>query len=357
MPTPTDNPKLRKVAVLVDSLDASAGAALLASLPAAVQESVRRLVDGLGEVPDAEREAVLREFRGSAAPAPPAARGGVELELSAGGAGALDAPLVVKSDPSIALDEALAIAPHLTDEHPQTVAIVLTKLEPETAAQVLAKLPAALQSEAVARLSEPEATDPEAVAVVERQLAGWLGEHRQRKARAAAGTQLVQRLLKGADADQHQAILGRLKRTNPAIAARLSPAQPAAIADAIHNRPKEPAAPKPVPEEPVKQAEAPIANPLLVLENAPDAVLRDALSQCNPETVLRALAGASEQLLARVLRGQRRRVAKEFRRRLANLGPTRLSEIEHAQAEVAAVILAGRTGVAPNPQSPTQAAG
>ncbi|MEM9185665.1 MAG: FliG C-terminal domain-containing protein [Planctomycetota bacterium] len=356
MATPTHNPQLRKVAVLVDSLDASAGAALLASLPAAVQQAVHGLADGLGEVPEAEREAVLREFHGSAVPAPRAERG-VELELSASGSGAEDSAPTPKTDPSIALEEALAIAPHLTEEHPQTVAIVLSRLEPETAAQVLGKLPAALQSEAVARLSEPEATDPEAVAVIERQLAGWLGEHRQRKARAAAGTQLVQRLLQGAAPDQHQAILGRLKRTNPAIAARLSPAKPVAITQADNNRPTLSKTTTTSPEPPAKPAAAPIVNPLTVLESAQDAVLRDALSHCDPETVLRALAGAGERLLARVLKGQKRSVAKQFRRRLANLGPTRLSDIERAQAEVAGVILAGRPGVLSDPHTPKQAAG
>jgi flagellar motor switch protein FliG len=60
-----------------------------------------------------------------------------------------------------------------------------------------------------------------------------------------------------------------------------------------------------------------------------------ALTQTDREIVTLALAGASEELMNRILRRLPRRQAKEFRKRLRDIGPTRLSDMLAAQQQLA----------------------
>jgi CelD/BcsL family acetyltransferase involved in cellulose biosynthesis len=77
------------------------------------------------------------------------------------------------------------------------------------------------------------------------------------------------------------------------------------------------------------------ANPLGELEKVDDATLMAALTQTDRQIVTLALAGASEELMNRILRRLPRRQAKDFRKRLRDIGPTRLSDMLAAQQQLA----------------------
>ena len=331
--TPSQQHNLRRVALLVDSLDDAVGDALLAGLPKADRDAVRLIAAELGPVDPVEREAVLTDFRRSAARRASRPDPGVELQLSSPTGTADEVPV------TLAAEDAAELASYLSEEHPQTVAVMLSMLDPDAAAEVLDRLPEHLQTEAIQRLSDPEVTDSDAVAVVQSQLAEWLARQQQRKARAAAGVQLVQRLLAGAKPCHHHAILARLEQTNPRLAQRLSGGKARTPNPEPPPRLPKPSAvaspPLPAGRSVAVRNSRPPIQPLTELMNADEHLLRAALASCSPDVVLLTLAGGGEEMLARVVKGQPRKVARDLRHKVRSLGPTRLADMLRAQAEVA----------------------
>jgi flagellar motor switch protein FliG len=69
------------------------------------------------------------------------------------------------------------------------------------------------------------------------------------------------------------------------------------------------------------------------------------LAVADPHVLALALAGSNDELVDRVCDQMPKRLAKEFRRQLRRMGPTRLSDVEAAQrviAEIAAQQIAQR---------------
>ena len=71
-----------------------------------------------------------------------------------------------------------------------------------------------------------------------------------------------------------------------------------------------------------------------------DATLSKLFQYADPRIVLLALSGASSQLIDRLLVRLPVRDARSLRRRITELAPTRLSDIEQAQAQL--IVLAMR---------------
>jgi flagellar motor switch protein FliG len=70
------------------------------------------------------------------------------------------------------------------------------------------------------------------------------------------------------------------------------------------------------------------------LEHLSDEALVAALRASDQNTVLRALAASGDAFLTRVTNMLPRRQAKQLRRMLRDLGPTRLAELHQAQAQI-----------------------
>jgi len=75
-------------------------------------------------------------------------------------------------------------------------------------------------------------------------------------------------------------------------------------------------------------------DPLSELESLDDKALLKALRLADRQTVMLALAGASEGLMKRIVHGLPRRRANQFRQQVRAIGPTRLSEMLAAQHEL-----------------------
>jgi hypothetical protein len=132
----------------------------------------------------------------------------------------------------------------------------------------------------------------------------------------------------------------------------------AAIAEQFSTRPTErPAARVPLAEPPTKKpatrsaenpvrqtvAAAPRAEVRLPRVNFDDLAGLDSrtlsavLRQVDANLLALALAGSREELVDRICEQMPKRTAREFRRQLRRLGPTRLSDVEGAQRAVAKV--------------------
>jgi flagellar motor switch protein FliG len=62
------------------------------------------------------------------------------------------------------------------------------------------------------------------------------------------------------------------------------------------------------------------------------------LAVADPNVLALALAGSSDDLVERICDQMPKRVAKNFRRELRRMGPTRLSDVEDAQRAIAEIV-------------------
>jgi flagellar motor switch protein FliG len=351
---------LRKAAVLIRSLDADSAASLLAQLSADEASELRAAVQSLGTIDPEERADVLAEFRRAVPIAAEPAADGVEVAFTS----------QAKTDPSPApsmsattsaskrfefLDDAPIrdLVPFLTREHVQTIAVVLSHLPPARAATVLAALPLKLQADTIERLSQLGESDPESVVVVEREVAHWMAKRSTGRSGGSQRGDSVTAILSAADVATRTEILANLKTHKAALARQLAEPEPVrrreqtrkpainidaapkhTIGTPAHDHVSARRAPR---QPPVKRQLSPPPLNFDELVNFNDETLAGVLREVDPNVLALALAGSRDELTDRICGRMPKRVAREFRRRLGELGPTRLSDVEGAQQSVARI--------------------
>ncbi len=348
----TDNrQQLRKVAILLATLEESLAERMLADLPAREAAIVQTMVEQLGSIDPAEYREVVADFRRGlddtthrpAAVQPPTQVEGVELDesLLARMAAQESNPVETHSESWKTLNNAEpdTLAKMLSAEQPQTIAVVLSRLEPSRAAELVAKLSSSLQVDVLSRLAELDPADQQTLKVVESQLATWITRQQHRQQRLAAGRDLVERILQSTPETQRTALLTQISKRNLTLANELSARSPSRQPAAPRISPS----PSYLPSSRIDVAKIPVStataeplndDPLSELEALDDQSLLTALRHTERQVVMLALAGASEGLMKRILRGLPRRQASQFRQQVRAIGPTRLSEMLAAQREL-----------------------
>ncbi len=306
---------IRKAAILIASLDTDGAARLLAQMSTRQAERVRQAISRLGQIDPAEQAEVIEEFFRIGPLVPDKQPAGIELDghLARQLSPAADAASCDDADaPSFRILQEISderLAPFLADEHPQTVAVVLSHLSAQRAADVLAGLPAKVQVEVARRLVDLHQTDPAILREVERGLQSWLADERDDKQRRTAGLTALKNILAAAGQQAKQEILANLANHDHQLAAKLAL--------------KPPVAAKPMPMT------------FSDLAQLDDAALTTVLHSADTEIMVLALAGASTALVERVLNQLPLEEAKTLKYALDHLGPTRLSDVEGAQRELA----------------------
>jgi flagellar motor switch protein FliG len=351
--------RIRRAAILVASLDEPLAEQLLADLPPSEAARVLSEAEALESIDPDEQRDVLAEFRrltrGRVAAE---ASGAVEFAYSSrDDVRAAHAPPSTPPETYVAAPaltglsdaDAAAMADLLAGEHPQIVAAALSRLPEDHSAAVFSALPADIQAQALERLASLAPVDEDAVQEIEMQLQQRLGERRERQARSAAGAALVQRMLARTPETQRNHLLERMSAKDATAAPAVSKVQGTttatqrvlpsgsvrlAYADAID----------PVAQQALElasavrraQASGAYRAPALndrtdELESLSDAALVAGLRAAGEPTVLRALAASGDGFLKRVIGMLPRKQAKQLRRMLRDLGPTRLADLHEAQ--------------------------
>lgn len=316
-----DNQGIRKAAIFVASLDRKSADLVLDQMQAETAQIVRQAIMDLDSIDPKERHAIVAEFRRQRTPTKtsevwlgtsPSKTPGVEV----------DAELARKFVPPpperpaapaaaprpagppfrfLRESEADKLVRVLTTERPQTIALVLSHLPPQHAGIVLARLDAGLQVEVVRRLVDLEETDPEILREVERGLQIRLSEQVRMQRRRVAGVAAVSGILEACDQQTGAQILDNLDLYDSQLAEKF----------------------KPVDFE---------FEDLLGFD---DSSLAATLRAAEAELIQLALVGApptwSERFLELIPDFQ----AREIRKELDHLGPTRLSDVEEARSRLA----------------------
>ncbi len=196
--------KVRRIAILVTSLDASAGRQLLMAMPTELARQVRRAMTQLTKIDPEEQRQILAEFRMQAlvssdsAPVPTSAQpASHELASTVGHAHTSNAAFVPAQDSNTWASNPANTSPDhrpyatssresarpwqhlnvdtlgelLRGERATVVAVVLSQLDPAHAANLLGKLPKPLQREVIVSLSRLGQIDPDAMAAIDEHLA------------------------------------------------------------------------------------------------------------------------------------------------------------------------------------------
>ena len=306
---------IRKVAILVASLDRRAADRVLQQMEPRQVQRVRRMMVELERIDPAEQQCIIEEFfrAGPAGPAgPDKTPPGIELDghlrkrLAPGPdqppADAPAAPDAPDAPPFRFLHEAEGdkLARILAAERPQTIALVLSHPPPEQAGRVLVRLAPPLQVEVIRRLVDLEETEPEILREVEGALQARLSQQILSQRRRVAGLSAVTEILKASERRVGTQILDNLASHDRLLAEKLTPGR-LEFGD------------------------------LALLD---DARLNAVLEAVDPELAMLALIGAPPELIGRILRKLPESEAKLLRHRLDHPGPIQLSDVDEARRQI-----------------------
>lgn len=306
---------LRKAAVLVASLDDERAGAILAQMSPEQARAVRSALEQLGPLDPAEQREVIEEFFRIGPLVPDAEPSGIELnhlrpentcrpqtEGVDGQKQNSDQPAAQSSlwhETSVE-----ALASFLEQEQPQTIAVIISRLASQRAAEVLAVLPAEMQIEVARRVVDLDETDPAVLSEIEHGLLAWLDERAQAENRRTAGMTALAGILEAANPHTRAHILENLGHSNTA------------------KEECDPEAPQPVIQ-------------FVDLVRWDSTSLQAVLNRAESQLLILALAGARPEFAERALGLVSPAKANALRRAHCRLGPTRLSDIEAAQQELA----------------------
>lgn len=341
---------LRKAAVLLRSLDSDTAAVMLGRLSAEEAAKIRGAMRAVGQVATSEQADVMAELRGARPATTASGAGDVELTLSSTYSGESSREAVSTSAQRFEFLETApthALVLHLAREHAQTIAVVLSHLPPERAAAVLAALPQKVQAETVERLSTLGETDPECLSVLKRELETWASERDGLRTGKGRRRDTMAAILAAADSKSRSHILSNMKDHKEALAKQFSQrhaerlAVNAKVAKPQASIPLVLSADKQVSQVPITSGpSAEVRLPRVNFDNLVELdsrTLSAVLRQVEPNVLALALAGSRDELVERICEQMPKRTAREFRRQLRRLGPTRLSDVEGAQRAVAQI--------------------
>lgn len=306
----------QKAAMVLVHLGKDRAATVLKSMRENEVEDLMAEVARLGEVDPKAMERTLTEFRDLASAHMYFAKGGLNFarEMLEATLGADKAHEIVERLTLTSMDlpfeflraaDARQILTFLTDEHPQTIALVLAHILPDQAALVISGLPPEFQSEVARRIAQMDRTSPEVIRQVESVLERKSSTLLQPTDTAqAGGIQPLVEILNRSDRTTEKLILENLASFDPELA------------DEVRNR-------------------------MFVFEdivNLEDRSVQLVLREIDSKELATALKGVRDDVRDKVLSNMSERAAATLAEEIELLGPTRLKQVEEAQGNIVKAI-------------------
>jgi len=191
------------------------------------------------------------------------------------------------------------IAPFISHEHPQTIALILSQLEPVQAAGILAQLPERMQAEVAYRVATLDNITPGVLKEIEESLESNLKDILSGN-KDVGGPKIVADMLNLTGSSVERNVLDKLDAQDPEVAETVRNMM--FVFDDIH----------------------------LLTDREIQAILREVEQK---ELVI-ALKAASEEVKEKVLINMSERVRTFVEEEMEFLGPMRLSEVEEVQLRI-----------------------
>lgn len=208
----------------------------------------------------------------------------------------------------------------IQNEHPQTIALILTQLNVQQSSAVLAELTPELQAEVSLRIATLEKISPEILKEIESTLEGHFEASSSRDLSSTGGAKAVAEILNLIETSAEKNILQSLEAEDPDLAAE-------------------------------------IKNMMFVFDDIvllDDRSIQRLLKEVETKDLSLALKATSDEVKNKIFSNVSERVATLIKEEMEFMGPTRLSDVEAAQARIVEavrrleeegqIIIAGRGG-------------
>ena len=306
----------QKAAVLVLQLGKEASARVLGRLSETELEDLSTEIARMGSVAPEVAAAVIADFAATVATGSTATRGGLELarELLLATVGSERAEEILSRLAHAFVELPFAFTQHLdarqiisflSDEHPQTIALVLAHMAAGPASDVLAGLGRDLQADVAHRIAIMDRTSPELIRQVESGLERRLSSLGVASdLSAVGGVKPLVEIINRADRGTERMILEGLEQRDPAIAEQV-------------------------------RGQMFMFEDLVGLD---DRAVQLVLRQVQVTDLATALKGVPENVRTKIQRNMSERAALSLAEEIELLGPVRVNVVEEAQAAVVRVI-------------------
>jgi len=201
---------------------------------------------------------------------------------------------------SLELVDTRTLSNFLINEHPQTIALIVAHLPPEKKVDVLRRLPEGLQAEVVLRVANLDYVSPELIAQLDDVLKTELSTLGSIDTNQLGGVQPIAEMLNLMDKTTEKNIMSRVEEKDPELA------------DEIRKL-------------------------MFVFEDlvfVDDRGIQNLLREVDQGKLVIALKTSPEEVRAKIFKNMSNRASTLVKEELETLGPTKLSDVEKAQAEI-----------------------
>lgn len=315
LPADTKLTGRQKVAIVIIALGPKAGAEVFKHLKPEEMDELTLEIAALGPISSELKQKVLNEFYETAVAQNYLTEGGLAyarsvLEQALGSERAnevlerLAAAIQVSPFEFLRRTDASQILNVVSNEHPQTVALILAYLPPDTAGQVVSSLPAELQSEVAMRLALMDRTAPEVIREIENVLERKLSKVINQDFTTAGGVKALVEVLGKVDRSTEKTILESLEEQSPELA------------------------------DEVRRLMF-LFEDIVMLD---DRSIQQVLREVDGKDLAIALKGQGENVQEKIFKNMSSRAAEIIKEDLEFMGPVRVSQVEEAQQKIVAVI-------------------
>jgi flagellar motor switch protein FliG len=304
-----DLPVMTKVAILFVALGQEASGEVLKYLSDYEVEEITQAIANLKNVSVAQQDKVLEEFEQHMLAGAWVSQGGMDfarqaLERAVGPRRAqeiLDRVMHTVSSgffmlKNVAPDQ---IAPFISQEHPQTIALILSQLESTQASGILTQLPERMQADVAYRIATMENITPTVLKQIEESLEASLRDILGGN-KDVGGPKVVADILNLTGTSVEKNVLDQMDAQDPEVA------------------------------ESVRNLMFTFAD----IVKLSDREMQTLLREVDQKDLVVALKGAEEELKTKILNNMSERVRAFLSEEMEFLGPMRLSEVEEVQLRI-----------------------
>lgn len=192
----------------------------------------------------------------------------------------------------------------ISDEHPQTIALILSYMQPEKAGQVIGELPEDLQADVAYRIATMSSTSPTVVKEIEKVLDSKLSSVVKSDMKSIGGVQTIVDILNQVDRTTERNIMDNMEKQDAELA------------------------------EKIKQSMF-VFEDIVTLD---DVSIQRVLREVETKDLSLALKGCSEEVSNVIFRNQSKRAAASLKEDMEFLGPVRIMDVEKAQMRIVGII-------------------
>lgn len=216
--------------------------------------------------------------------------------------------------------DAKTIANFLSQEHPQTIAVIVAKLRPKQTSEIVSHLPLDLQAEVIIRIADVDQVSPEILNEIDDVIRRELTASGVVQRFKVGGVEKVVEMFNHLERSKEKYILDKLDVMNPPLA------------DVIRKH-------------------------LFTFEDIfklDDRSIQAIMREVSNDTLTLAMKASNEEVKDKVFRNISSRAAEMIKEDIEVMGPVRLSDVEKAQSEIikivrkmeedGKVVIAGRGG-------------